>query len=32
MEVKPFDPAMGFTYRDAALGNLRGFLLYWRKG
>lgn len=32
MEVKPFDAAMGFTYRDAALGNLRGFLLYWRKG
>lgn len=32
MDVKPFDAAMGFTYRDAALGNLRGFIMYWRKG
>lgn len=27
-----FDKTLGFTYRDAALGNLRGFLQYWLKG
>lgn len=27
-----FDKTLGFSYRDAALGNLRGFFRYWLKG
>lgn len=27
-----FDKTLGFSYRDAALGNLRGFVSYWLKG
>ncbi len=27
-----FDATLGFSYADAALGNLRGFVRYWLKG